>query len=84
MVRFNMRTTLTLDDDIGARLEALARDGRRPFKDIVNETLRRGLETRAPRAKAFKVKARPLGLKPGVQIDDIGELIEQIDGAAHK
>jgi hypothetical protein len=79
-----MRTTLTLDDDIGARLETLAREAKRPFKDVVNETLRRGLDARAPRGKPFKVKARALGLRPGMQLDAIGELLEQLDGPAHK
>jgi predicted transcriptional regulator len=79
-----MRTTLTLDDDLGARLEALAREGRRSFKDVVNEVLRRGLDAKPPRARPFQVKARDLGLKPGVELDDIGDLLEQLDGAAHK
>ena len=79
-----MRTTLTLDDDLGARLEELARQGHRSFKDVVNEVLRRGLDAKPPPARPFKVKARDMGLRPGVSLDDIGELLEQLDGPRHK
>ena len=33
-----MRTTLTLNDDVAAKLEAESRRAGRPFKEIVNET----------------------------------------------
>ena len=38
-----MRTTLTLDDDVAAKLKAELRRAGRSFRDVVNETLRRGL-----------------------------------------
>lgn len=82
-----MRTTLTLDDDVATRLQAESRRAGRPFRDIVNETLRRGLASQrrgAPR-QAFKVKARDLGdLRPGVSLDNVAELIEQAEGALHR
>lgn len=82
-----MRTTLTLDDDVAAKLTAEARKGGRPFKDVVNETLRRGLMSRAaaaPRAR-FRVQARDLGeLRPGLSLDNIGELVEQAEGSLHR
>lgn len=79
-----MRTTLTIDDELGARLEDLARRGGRSFKEVVNETLRRGLDTKAPPSKPFKIEARSLALRPGVQLDNVAELLEQIDGSTHK
>jgi hypothetical protein len=77
-----MRTTLTLDDDVAAKLKAESRRAGRPFRDIVNDTLRRGLASRhatGPR-KPFKVKARDLGLKPGLSLDNVAELLEQVEG----
>ena len=63
-----MRTTLTLDDDVAAKLKAEARRSGRPFRDIVNDLLRRGLAARresTPR-EPFRVEARDLGaLGPG-------------------
>jgi hypothetical protein len=79
-----MRTTLTLDDDLGARLERLAREGGRSFKEVVNDVLRRGLDAKPPPARPFKVKGRDMGLNPGVGLDDIGELLEQIEGPRHR
>lgn len=82
-----MRTTLTLDDDVAAKLKAESRRASRPFREIVNATLRRGLESRRATAqrRAFKVTARDLGnLKPGVSLDNIAELIEHVEGSLHR
>ena len=38
-----MRTTLAIDDDLAMLLHRRARERQRPFKEIVNEALRRGL-----------------------------------------
>lgn len=66
-----MRTTLTLDDRIAKALKALAHRTGRPFKQVVNETLRKGLavgEGRKPRL--YKLKPISLGGPlPGVDID---------------
>jgi hypothetical protein len=82
-----MRTTLTLDDDVAAKLKAESRRAGRPFRQIVNETLRRGLTSRriaVPR-QAFKVTTRDLGyLKPGLSLDNIAELIEHVEGPLHR
>jgi hypothetical protein len=32
----------------------------------------------------FRVQARDLGLRPGLQLDNVTELLEQIDGPAHR
>jgi hypothetical protein len=37
-----MRTTLTLDDDVAAKLKTEAQRTGAPFREIVNEVLRRG------------------------------------------
>lgn len=82
-----MRTTLTLDDDVAAKLKAESRRAGRPFREIVNETLRRGLVQRgasAPR-QAFKITVRDLGdLRPGLSLDNVADLIEQVEGALHR
>ena len=57
---------------------AEARRAGRPFRQLVNETLRRGLASRRITAQrqAFKVTARDLGdLKPGLSLDNVAELI---------
>jgi len=81
-----MRTTLTLDDDVAAKLKAESRRTGRPFRDIVNETLRQGLVTRqtASAQQPFKVVARDLGLRQGLSLDNVAELIEQVEGPLHR
>ena len=82
-----MRTTLTLDDDVAAKLKAEARRAGRPFRDVVNETLRRGLASRraVSRWQPFTVKTRDLGdLEPGLSLDNVAELIEQVEGATFR
>jgi plasmid stability protein len=82
-----MRTTLTLDDDVAAKLRAQARRAGRPLRDIVNETLRRALASRrvaAPR-QCFKITARDLGdLKPGLSLDNVAEFIERVECTLHR
>jgi hypothetical protein len=82
-----MRTTLTLDEDVAAKLKAEARRAGRPFREIVNETLRRGLASRRATAKPqiLRIAARDLGnLRPGLSLDDVVGLIEQVEGPLHR
>lgn len=82
-----MRTTLTLDEDVAAKLKAEARRSGQSFKATVNEALRRALATppkQAPRAP-FKVVTRDLGrLRPGLSLDNVADLIEQVEGPLHR
>jgi len=83
-----MRTTLTIDEDVAAKLKAEARRAGRPFRDVVNETLRQGLATKSkpPGKRApFTINVRDLGeLKPGLSLDNVAELIEQLEGPLHR
>lgn len=82
-----MRTTLTLDDDVAVRLKAEARRGGLSFRDVVNETLRRGLASQRATSKRsdFRVVARDLGdLKPGLSLDNVAELMEQVEGSTFR
>jgi hypothetical protein len=76
-----VRTTLTLDEDVAARLKGEARKSGKPFKQVVNETLREGLARHPAKEKIppFKVEARRMGLRPGLSYDCVGELLEQIE-----
>lgn len=79
-----MRTTLTLESDVATRLRVEARRTGRPFKELVNECLRRGLAQRehARTAARFVVKPRDFGdLQPGLALDNVAELLERIEGS---
>lgn len=62
-----MRTTVTLDDDVATALQERARERGLPFKTVLNDAVRAGLAPR--RAKRYRVPARPLGLRPGIDLD---------------
>ena len=81
-----MRTTITLEEDVAAKLQAEMRKKRATFKETLNDVLRLGLQARRELAAAppFKVRARSLGQAPGVNYDNIGELLEQLEGSAHR
>jgi hypothetical protein len=82
-----VRTTLTLDEDVAAKLKAESRRSGRAFKEVVNETLRHGLAKKNPAAsrRGFKVTVRDLGeLRPGLSLDNIGEVLEQLEGSLHR
>ena len=82
-----MRTTLTLDDDVAARLQAEARRSGRPFKTVVNEHLRAALAQRKAfkALPAFRVEPRNMGgPMPGLSYDNIGALLDDIEGAERR
>ena len=74
-----VRTTLTLDPDVADRLRALARERGLPFKQVVNAVLRRGLHDGPGVASPFHVDARPLGLRPGVDLDRALDLAARLE-----
>ncbi len=81
-----MRTTLTLDEDVAAKLKSESRRTGKPFKQVVNEAIREGFAARPAKKKLppFRVKARPMGLRPGLNLDCVSALIEQVEGPFHR
>ena len=76
-----MRTTLTLDDDIADSLKDQARLLDRPFKQVVNDTLRRGMspavrETPAPEFRVVPIHSR---FVPGVDPLKLNQLNDQLE-----
>jgi hypothetical protein len=79
-----VRTTLTLDDDVAARLQAESRRRGLPFKTLVNEHLRAALAQRQTRQTAppFTIAAVDLGGPvAGRSYDDIAALLDDAEGA---
>lgn len=81
-----MRTTLTLDDDVAAQLEREMRASGKSFKRTVNDALREGLARRRESGAVapFVVRARELGLVPGLDYANVGELLEVAEGPDHR
>jgi hypothetical protein len=81
-----VRTTLTLDEDVAAKLKTEARNTGRPFRETVNACLRAGLSLRKQAAlgQPFRVVARDMGLRPGINVDKVGVLLDELEGPEHK
>jgi Ribbon-helix-helix protein, copG family len=78
----DMRTTVTLDPDLAAKLRALARERGVSFKEALNSALRRGLASGEPRGRRrYRVASRPLGLRPGVDLEHALRLAGELDDA---
>lgn len=77
-----MRTTLTLDDDLAEALKAQARRTDQPFKKVVNDTLRRGLSPAMPEARPdYKVRPHDSGFRPGVDPMRLSQLNDSLEAA---
>lgn len=78
-----MRTTLSLDDDVAAMLQTAQKRQKKPFKQIVNDALRAGLEEqRRPRRRStpFRTAAAELGRCLVGDIDDVAEVLAVAEG----
>lgn len=82
-----MRTTLTLDADVVAQLEAERARTNASLKHVVNDALRRGLARRDPDvAAAAGPYTEPvhLGLRSTPDIADVSETIARAEGDDHR
>lgn len=81
-----MRTTLTLDKDVAARLEQTAKRRRLPFKTVVNEALRAGLSALDTPATNEVFRTRGFDLGPSLvgSLDDVTGVLARIEGEDHR
>jgi len=76
-----VRTTLTLDDQLAQELKEVAHKDGKPFKEVVNETIRRGLRAkRVPSPKPYRLATVSLGeVRAGVNLDKALSLADAIE-----
>ena len=76
-----MRTTLTIDPDVQKLLEQETQRSRKPFKQVVNEALRRGLTRSAPRPRKLVLKVHDSRLRPGYDAGALNALADELEDA---
>ena len=84
-----MRTTLTLEESVADGLKKLQRaNPDKSFKQIVNDLIKRGLEASGvetvPKEKFIVKPVKRAVHRPEFNFDNIGKLIETVEGDFHK
>lgn len=76
-----MRTTLTLDPDVAARLAGEIRRTGKSLKAAVNDALRAGLGLAGKRARAprFEVAPHAFDLRSGLDPDRLNQLVDELE-----
>ena len=77
-----MRTTLTIDSDVAAKAKEAMRKTGLPFKALINDALRVGIDAvMMPKpGRVYRTEGRPMGLKQGLNYDNVTELLERAEG----
>ncbi|MGH3848863.1 MAG: ribbon-helix-helix domain-containing protein [Pseudonocardiaceae bacterium] len=71
-----MRTTVTLDDDVAAAVEALRRKSGIGVSQAIGQLIRAGLVTPA-KGKVYRHRTSDLGLR--MEVSNIGEVLDRLD-----
>lgn len=77
-----MRTTLTIEDELAEALKEAAYRSKKSFKELVNETLRAGLEAkqRPRRPKSYTIEPVSLGgVLPGIDLDKALQVADALE-----
>jgi hypothetical protein len=76
----SMRTTLTIDDDLAGLLQRQALELGKPFRELVNDALRKGLSG-ALTDKGPEVVVRPHDFGPGrvgLDLDRLNQFVDEL------
>jgi hypothetical protein len=76
-----MRTTITLEKDVERMLRDAMHRSRKSFKETLNAAVRAGLGAKPVRTGApkFTIKARPLGLRSGIDPAGFNKLADDLE-----
>ena len=77
-----MRTTVTLEPDVAAKLRALARERGVSFKEALNSALRRGLSSGSGGgSRPYRLPSQRMDLRPGVDLEHALRLAGELEDA---
>lgn len=79
-----MRTTLTLDPDVAKLLEEEAHRRRLPWKQVVNDAIRRGLGAgkQSRKEKRYHVTPHKTTLRAGIEPTAFNKLVDELEDEA--
>lgn len=76
-----MRTTLTLEDDLAAKLRQVAHERKISFKAALNGALRAGLAGGHTTGKRYRMPTKDMGVRQGVDLDRALRLAGELEDA---
>jgi Ribbon-helix-helix protein, copG family len=77
-----VRTTVTLDDDVAAKLKRLARERDISFKEALNSSVRRGIDIGERQARPYRLPSpQRLQARPGINLDKASQLAGEMEDA---
>jgi hypothetical protein len=77
-----MRTTVTLDPDVVAKLKEEMRRKDISFKEAINSSVRRGLERNEAKPRPYRLPPpQRMGARPGVNLDKALQLAGELEDA---
>lgn len=79
-----MRTTLTIDDDIAVRIEERRRRDGQSLKQVVNALLHEGLRSRPQPVTRYRVTPHKPGMRPGYDPTRLNQLVDELEGDVHR
>ncbi len=74
-----VRTTINISDGILSELHERARQRRRPFREILEETIQRGLSATPPSVQQVSIQTHRVGIKPAYRGVSMNQLYDQIE-----
>ena len=74
-----MRTTINISDGILAEVRELARQRMRPFREVLEEVLQRGLSVGEIPRKRVRLRTHRVGIKPAYRGQSMNQLYDQIE-----
>jgi hypothetical protein len=80
-----MRTTVTINSDVARLLKERMLENHCSFKEVLNDAVRRGIQqkdSKAAKQKPFVVKAKNLGLHPGIDYNRLNQLPDELETEA--
>lgn len=75
----DMRTTLTLDDDVVRLIDDAVHREHRPMKQVVNDALRRALTIPASRREPYHLTPHESAVRPGFDPAGFNRLVDEMD-----
>lgn len=76
-----MRTTVTLDPDVAAKLQQITRERGISFKAALNNAVRRGLSGPVPAARRYQMPTYDMRVRKGVNLDKASRLADELEDA---